>query len=90
MDNYFDHMAFEMFFGNSDFGNIRFYRLKTAGAKRKWILYDLDYGLFNSGFNSPYSYLKEKGAGDKLIDNALIRKLLENDEMQDRFLTKLG
>ena len=90
VDNYFDYMAFEMFFGNSDPGNIRFYKLKTEGAKWKWILYDLDYGLFDSGFNSPYSYLKEKGAGDKLIDNTLLRKLLESDEMRHSFLTRLG
>ena len=90
VDNYFDYIAFEMFFGNSDPGNIRFYKLKTEGAKWKWILYDLDYGLFDSGFNSPYSYLKEKGAGEKLIDNTLLRKLLENDEMRHKFLTRLG
>ncbi len=90
VDNYFDYMAFEMFFGNSDPGNIRFYRLKTEGAKWKWLFYDADYGLFRSGFNSPYSYLKDKGAGDKNINNTLIRKLLENDEMLDKFLTRLG
>ena len=90
VDNYIDYMAFEMFFGNSDPGNIRYYRLKTASAKWKWIIYDMDYGLFDSGFNSPYSYLKEKGAGDKLIDNTLIRKLLESDQMRDKFLTRLG
>ncbi len=90
VDNYFDYFAFEMFFGNSDAGNIRFYKLDAEGSKWKWIIYDLDYGLFNSGFNSPYSYLKEKGAGDKRIDNTLIRKLLENDEMRDKFLTRLG
>lgn len=90
VDNYFDYMAFEMFFGNSDIGNIRFYKLKQEGSKWKWILYDVDYGFFKSGFNSPMSYLKEKGAGDQYIDNTLIRKLLENSEMQDKFLTRLG
>lgn len=90
VDNYFDYMAFEMFFGNSDPGNIRFYRLKQEGAKWKWIFYDADYGLFNSNFNSPYSYLKPKGAGDQRINNTLIRKLLENDEMRHKFLTRLG
>jgi len=90
VDNYFDYMAFEMFFGNSDPGNIRFYKLKSPGAKWKWIVYDLDYGLFNSGFNSPYSYMKEKGAGDKLINNTLIRKLLENEQMRNKFFTRLG
>ncbi len=90
VDNYFDYIAFEMFFGNSDPGNIRFYKLKTEGSKWKWIIYDLDYGLFSSGFDSPTSYLKDKGAGQQNIDNTLIKKLLENAEMQDKFLTRLG
>ena len=90
VDNYFDYMAFEMFFGNSDPGNIRFYKLKTEGSKWKWIFYDADYGLFSSGFDSPTSYLKPKGAGQQNIDNTLIKKLLENDEMRDQFLTRLG
>lgn len=34
--------------------------------------------------------MKESGAGDKKINNTLIRKLLENDEMRDKFLTRLG
>lgn len=90
VENYFDYMAFEMFFGNSDPGNIRFYKLHREGSKWKWIVYDLDYGLFNSGFDSPTSYLKEKGAGQQNIDNTLIRKLLENNEMRHAFLMRLG
>ena len=90
VDNYFDYMAIQMFFGNSDPGNIRFYKFKTEGSKWRWILYDLDYGLFRSGFDSPTSYLKDKGAGQQNINNTLIRKLLENDRMKDKFLTRLG
>ena len=90
VDNYFDYMAFEMFFGNSDNGNIRYYKLKSPGSKWRWIIYDLDYGLFRSGFDSPTSYLKETGAGQQKIDNTLIRKLLENEDMKDKFLTRLG
>lgn len=40
VDNYFDYMAFEMFFGNSDPGNIRYYKLDGEGQKWKWIFYD--------------------------------------------------
>ena len=76
IDSYFDYMAFEMFFGNSDPGNIRYYKLDGEDSKWKWIIFDLDYGLFNSGFNSPYSYLKEKGAGDQYIDNTLASQAL--------------
>lgn len=90
VDNYFDYMAFEMFFGNSDPGNIRFYKLDRPGSKWRWIFYDSDYGLFNSKFDSPYSYLKPKGAGQQQIDNTLIRKLLENEGMKHKFLVRLG
>ena len=90
VDSYFDYMAFEMFFGNSDPGNIRYYKLKGEGNKWKWIIYDLDYGMFNSGFDSLTSYLDPNGAGQQNINNTLIVKLLENDQMRDKFLTRLG
>lgn len=90
VDNYLDYMAFEMFFGNSDPGNIRFYKLDGEGNKWRWIFYDSDYGLFDSSFNSPRSYLKESGAGQQQIENVLIRKLLENSDMRHQFLTRLG
>ncbi len=90
VDNYFDYIAFEMFFGNSDPGNIRFYKLDGEGQKWRWIFYDADYGMFNSKFNSPKSYLKQSGAGQQNINNTLIRKLLENDEMKHKFLMRLG
>lgn len=90
VDNYFDYMGLEWFVGNSDPGNIRFYKLKGEGQKWKWIFYDADYGMFQSKFDSPTSYLDPKGAGQQNIDNTLIRKLLENDEMKEKFLRNLG
>lgn len=90
VDNYIDWLAIEMFFGNSDPGNIMFYKLPTAGAKWKLLLFDLDYGLFDSRFNSPKSYLKEKGMGDQKINNTIFRKMLESDEIREKFLTRLG
>ncbi len=90
VDNYFDYLSFEMFFGNSDTGNIRFYRMRVEGAKWRWIFYDSDYGMFNSGFDSPTSYLKASGSGEQKINNTLIVKLLENDQMLDKFLTRMG
>ncbi len=90
VDNLFEYMAVEMFFGNSDIGNYRFYRLKTEGSKWRWVLYDLDYGLFDSGFNSPKSYTKAKGMGEKNIDNTIFRKLLSVPEYKDKFLRVYG
>ena len=90
VDNLFEYIAYEMFFGNSDIGNTRFYRFKTEGSKWKWVLYDVDYGLYSSSFDSPKSYTKAKGMGQKLIDNTIFLKLLSVPEYKDRYLTIYG
>ncbi len=90
VDNLFEYLALEMFVGNSDIGNTRFYRLKKPGSKWKWIWYDADYGLFSSSFNSPRSYTKAKGMGDQKIDNTIFLKLLSVPEYKAKFLKKLG
>ena len=90
VENLFEYMAFEMFFGNSDIGNTRFYRTNQPGSKWKWVLYDVDYGLYSSTFNSPWSYTKEKGMGQKGINNTIFLKLLSVPKYKDLFLTIYG
>jgi len=90
VDNLFEYIGFEMFFGNSDIGNTRFYRLDQPGSKWKWVLYDVDYGLYDSSFNSPWSYTKAKGMGEKGIDNTILRALLSVPEYKDRYLRIFG
>ena len=90
VDNLFEYMAFEMFFGNSDIGNTRFYRVDAEGSKWRWVLYDVDYGLYNSGFDSPKSYTKAKGMGEKNINNTIFVKLLSVPEYKDRYLRIFG
>ncbi len=90
VNNYMDWFAVEMFFGNSDPGNIMYYKLPTAGSKWKCLLFDLDYGMYNSVFDSPASYMRETGMGQQKIDNTIFRKILEVPYLKDIFLTKLG
>lgn len=90
VDNLFEYMALEMFVGNSDIGNTRYYRLAGEGSKWRWIWYDADYGMWNSSFNSPKSYTQAKGMGEKHIDNTIFMKLLSVPEYRDRFLRKFG
>ncbi len=89
---FFDWHIFEMYFANTDAGNQKFYRQRTTGeiSKWKWVLYDLDYGLFQRNNNGCLVWLDPKGAGDQNFDNTLIRKLLEVPEMRDRFLRRYG
>jgi hypothetical protein len=89
VDNYFDYIIFEAFFANTDTGNIRYY--KVTGGKWRWILYDMDYGLFNSTTNGIHNILNPKGTGvGNAIDNTLIRRLLDNSAMRDKFLRRFG
>ena len=90
VDNLFEYMAFEMFFGNSDIGNTRYYRTNQEGSKWRWVLYDVDYGMYSSSFNSPWSYTKPKGMGQKAIDNTIFLKLLSVPEYKDRYLKIYG
>ena len=88
IDNYIDWYAIKMFYGDSDPGNIMFYKL--PGGKWKCLMFDLDYGLFSSSFNSPKSYLKTSGMGQQNINNTIFRKMIESDEIRNKFLTRLG
>lgn len=90
VDNYFDYVILECLFANTDTGNIRFY--KVPGGKWKWIMYDMDYGLYFSNSNGVGNYLNPSGyhGANNDISNVLILKLLENADMKDRFLTRFG
>ena len=88
IDNFLDWFTVEMYFGNSDIGNAVVY--KVPGGKWKCLIKDLDYGLYNSKFDSVKSYLKEAGMGEQGIDNSIFLKILSVDKYKDLFFTKLG
>ena len=77
-----------MYFGNSDIGNAVVY--KVPGGKWKCLIKDLDYGLYNSSFDSVTSYLKEDGMGAQQINNSIFLKILSVDKYRELFFTKLG
>lgn len=100
IDNMIDYFIFESYFGNTDLGNIRFYRnAKTGDGKWRYLFYDSDWGFFSVLTGSTLSsiqggvafVLNEKGMGQQRIQsNILIRSLIKVPEIQDRFLTRYG
>ena len=58
IDNYIDWCAIEIYTGNSDLGNIKFWKPQTPDSKWRWILFDMDWGFFfadqkrSTGMNS--------------------------------------
>ena len=96
VENLLEYMAFEMFVGNSDIGNTRFYRLHGTDPetgepyKWKWILYDVDWGFWQAAFNSPWSFTKESGMGQYNFNNTCFMTALKVPEYKDMFLKKLA
>lgn len=96
IDNYIDWCAIEIFVGNDDLPNTKFWRAQTPGGKWRWILYDLDWGYLHlhqrkyaSRMDLFNLFLDPKGAGamDR-TDNTLIRGLLENEAFKQRFIER--
>ena len=92
VENAFDYFFFEMFFGNEDSGNIRFYRNAVEGdGKWRYVFYDLDWGLFDSAYGGPEHVLDPEGMGAyHITSNAVLIALLEVPKLRDQFLRRGG
>ncbi|MBQ8092621.1 MAG: lamin tail domain-containing protein [Clostridia bacterium] len=98
VDNMIDYFIFESYFGNTDPGNIRFYRnAKSGDGKWRYLFYDSDWGFFNvtvgsNRISGGVAYvLNEKGMGSqKIKSNVLIRNLIKNPEIREKFLRRYG
>ncbi len=89
IENYMDFYISQIWIGNADIDNIRFF--KTPGEKWKWILYDTDFGMWNVDYNSVEQHLNPKGTGGyDAVSTALINGLLKNPEFKEAFLTRMA
>ncbi len=91
VDNYMDYQIAQMYFANTDNGNIRFWHERSSKGKWRWILYDTDWGFFNVDHDSVWHIINPKGTGvGKMFSNILIRKLLENKEFKEEFIRRFA
>lgn len=88
VESFIEWFCIKGFYGDSDPGNIMYYKL--PGGKWKCLMFDLDYGMYNSGFESPRSYLKQEGMGQQKINNVIFRKIFESDVLREQLLTRFG
>ena len=91
IDNYLDYVALEMYIGNTDLLNVKRYRNQKEGDGRwRWVLYDTDWAFYTDT-DSFRRWLDPAGAGSgKKTDNTLFVQLMKNEQMQKKFLTRLG
>lgn len=88
VESFIEWFCIKAFYGDSDPGNIMYYKL--PGGKWKCLMFDLDYGMYNSKFESPRSYLKPEGMGQQEINNVIFRKIFESDELREQLLVRFG
>jgi hypothetical protein len=88
--NYMDWLIVESYFGNTDMGNIEFWRDQNGG-KWRWALYDMDWALFKGTYdwNNIEQIFNPQGMGSgNWIDTTLQVNLLRNDQFRDEFIRR--
>ena len=89
VDNYIDFFIAEMWIGNSDNGNVRYF--VNEEGKWTWILYDTDITFDDSSSNFVASNLSRYGIGPGDVScKTFAVKLMENPEFRDKFLRRLA
>ena len=90
VENYLDYVALEMYLSNLDLSNVRCYCNPAIGARWKWILFDLDMS-YRVDRNTARDWLTPGGVGTITHqDNTMFVKLMENAELRDYFLRRMG
>lgn len=89
VDNYIDFYIAQMWIGNTDKGNVRYF-LNEEG-KWTWILYDTDISLRNASHNFVQENLNrvDIGPGDTSCKTFAVT-LMANDEFKTKFLSRLA
>jgi spore coat protein CotH len=93
VDNFTDYLLAEIFFANTDSGNIKFY-VDESGGKWRWVLFDLDMSLRPScvqkgGFNSIEEMFDPAGHGaNNMFTTIIQRKLIQNEGFREKFISR--
>ena len=80
----------ESFYGNTDLGNIRYWKAKDG--KWRWMLYDLDWSLWNSSLNMGYPTRFGSTPAATYLSSSLtiVRSLYKNSEFKDMYLKQVA
>lgn len=90
VDNYMDWLIVESYFGNTDLGNIEFWRDQNGG-KWRWVLYDMDWALFRGTYkwNNIEQIFNPDGMGSEhWIDTTLHVNLMNNEQFRSEFIER--
>lgn len=102
VENFALYCAMEIIIGNTDTGNIKFWRSSELDGKWRWLFYDFCYAMnrndengedTTSGYRRDFftKYFHPKGHGaSKAFSTVLARSLLSNNDFVEIFVEKLS
>jgi hypothetical protein len=89
IQQYMDYLIAEIWIGNTDNDNIRYYTY--TGGKWRWILFDTDLSMISSNFDSVAAHLNPAGTGaSDWVHTKLINALLKNPEFKEAFIRRMA
>lgn len=87
-----DFLIIQSFYTNRDSGNIKFWRERSDEGVWRWVLFDLDWGLFPDTYrqnNLKYDLLDPAGHGHaKIFHTTLQVRLMQNPEFRQAFIER--
>lgn len=89
VDNYVDYIITQLWIGNMDFGNNKFF--KTPDSKWKWILYDTDLAFRELDYDSLAILLNPTATGAQDTNSkTLAVELFDNEQFRDAFIERIA
>ena len=89
VQSYADYIVAEMFIGNTDLGNVRWYRSDEDDGRWHWILYDTDLSLEPGEKADAFNVIDPVPGPDKYYSTALFNALVRNPRFRDLFVSRL-
>ena len=90
MQELVNYLIVESYYGNTDLGNIEYW--KSSDGKWRWMLYDLDWSMWNSSIKMNYPVLGTNIPAATYLYSLInaSRKLYKNQEFRDLYLSTLA
>ncbi len=88
-DNYIDNVITQMWIGNTDLGNVKFFC--TDELEWHWALFDTDMAFKNSAIDLTAANLTMGNIWSRdIMSRVLVVKLLKNSEFRDKFIRRIA
>ena len=89
LQNYCDYLIAQMWIGNSDNGNVKFF--KTTEHPWHWILFDTDQSFRSPNYDSVAAHLQPQSLyAMDTTSKTLILTLLPNEEFKEQFIRRIA